>query len=162
MELGVAIVAVIISLVSFVVNLYASRTADRHARMPVLIAQRYKASDGGHRVSVRNIGKGPAVNVVIANALGELAITDIRRVQLSRYKNQRHWGGHKHLERVPEGGVLDYPWDSKGFAGALGLTYTDVLGSPYTLLSGKYGTKAVNAAIIPHPPLNELKYPQEP
>lgn len=69
MELGVAIAAVIISLVSFVVNLYASRTADRHARMPVLIAQWYKAADGGHRVSVRNIGKGPAVNVVIANAL---------------------------------------------------------------------------------------------
>ncbi len=53
MELGVAIAAVIISLVSFVVNLYASRTADRHARMPVLIAQWYETADGGQRVSVR-------------------------------------------------------------------------------------------------------------
>ena len=128
--------------------------------MPILIAQLYKAADG-YWVSVRNIGKGPAVNVVIADALGELAITDIRRVQLSRYKNQRHWGGPKHLERIPEGAKLDYRWDSKDLTGVLGLSYTDVLGSPYTLLSGKYGTKAVNAAIIPHPPLNELTYPQE-
>jgi len=160
LELGVAIVAVAISLVSFVVNLYASRAADRHARMPVLIPQFYEADGGGHGVSVRNIGRGPAVNVVMANALGDLAKKDIRRVRLSRYKNQRHWGGVMHLERIPEGDKLDYVWDSVGFAGALGLTYTDVLGSPYTMLSGEYGTKAINAAIIRPRSLYDLEFPQ--
>jgi hypothetical protein len=161
LELSVAIVAVIVSLVSFVINFRASQAADRHARMPIVIPQVYEMPGGALRVKVRNIGKGPAVNVVIADALGELATTDVRHVRLSRYKNKSHWGVPRHLERIPDGAELEYPWDSQSYQGALGLSYTDVLGSPYTLLTSKFGTRAANDAIIPHAPLNELKYPQE-
>jgi len=155
LELGVAVVAVVISMVSFVVNLYASRAADRHGRMPILITEYFQ-----ERVLVRNIGKGPDVNVVMADALGILATTDARNIHLRRFRDERHWGSPWHLERIPENGQVTYSWKSESFQGALGISYTDVLGSPYTLLNSQFGTKAINLAVIPHKSLNELQYPQ--
>ncbi len=57
MELGIAIAAVLVSLISFAINLRASSAAERHGRMPVLILQSVLDQSGSRaKVGIRNIG----------------------------------------------------------------------------------------------------------
>ena len=58
-------VAVLVALTSFVVNLAASRAADRRGRMPVLVVQRL-TTVAGHPSQIRlvNVGTGPALNII--------------------------------------------------------------------------------------------------
>ena len=60
LELGVAIVAVIVSVVSFEVSLRAAKAAERHGRMPVLNPQPVIEA-GVPKIRIRNIGNGPAL-----------------------------------------------------------------------------------------------------
>src|ERR1700722_3386951 len=76
LELGVAVIAVIVSMVSFEVNLRTAKAAERHGRMPVLIPQPLREAEVS-KIRIRNIGNGPALNIVIATGTGELATQDI-------------------------------------------------------------------------------------
>ncbi len=87
-ELAVALAAVIISIVSFVINNRAAQSAERHGRMPVLIPAVDLASG---TVSVCNIGNGPAMNVVLARATDELLTCDASAVDLKDRRYQRSW-----------------------------------------------------------------------
>jgi hypothetical protein len=161
LELGVAIIALLVSLVSFEVNRRAAAAAERHGRMPILNPQPYQESDGGRaagRLLVRNIGNGPALNIVLADATGELATEDLRLIRLSPSKHRDHWKNYRHLRPIPSGGERRYSWDYKG---AIGFSYTDALGSTYTLLTSPYGTKVVDGAVMQHEPLNKLRYLEE-
>ena len=161
LELGVAILALAVSLFSFEVNRRAADAAERHGRMPILNPQPYTEREGGRevrRILIRNIGNGPALNIVIADATGELATEDARLIRLSPGKYRDHWKNHMHLRPIPSGGERRYTWDYKG---GIGLSYTDALGAPYTLLTSAYGTKVVDGSMIEHKPLNKLDYPEE-
>jgi hypothetical protein len=164
MELGIAIVAVLVSLISFAVNLRASGAAERHGRMPVLILQSV-LDQGGSRglVGVRNIGSGPALNIVIATATGALATADAQRIRVfprwqARRRHRGDWTGHRHLHPIAVGAERWYRWDH---AAAIGLCFTDALGKPYTLLTNEFGTKIVDGVVMEHPPLSRLSYPEQ-
>jgi hypothetical protein len=156
LELGIAIVAVIVSVISFEVNLRAAKAAERHGRMPVLIIQPSIEAEVS-KIRIRNIGHGPALNIVIATATGELATEDARDIRLSRRKHGSEWKGYAHLQPIAAGSERCYLWN---YDKAVGLSYTDALGKPYTLLTSAYGTKIVDGAAMPHPPLNNLRYPK--
>src|SRR3984885_7242558 len=156
LELGVAVIAVIVSMVSFEVNLRTAKAAERKGRMPVLIPQPLREAEVS-KIRIRNIGNGPALNIVIATGTGELATQDIRHIRLSRRKHGSMWSGYAHLQPIAAGSERCYQWD---WEKAVGLSYTDALGKPYTLLTSAYGTKIVDGAVMPHPLLNELRYPQ--
>lgn len=156
LELGVAIVAVVISAISFEVNLRAAKAAERHGRMPVLIPQPFREA-GVYKIRIRNIGNGPALNIVIAAATGELATKDIRAISLSRRRHASYWSEYAHLQPIAAGSERGYIWK---YGQAVGLSYTDALGKPYTLLTSAHGTKMIDGAAIPHPALNDLRYPE--
>lgn len=166
MELGIAIVAVLVSLISFAVNLRASSAAERHGRMPVLILQSVLDQSGSRgTVGIRNIGSGPALNIVIATATGALATADAQRIRVfpRRQARRRHrddWTGHRHLHLDPiaVGSERWYRWDHDA---AIGLCFTDALGKPYTLLTNEFGTKIVDGVVMEHPPLRRLSYPEQ-
>ena len=159
-ELSVAITAVLVSVISFGVNLRAANAAERHGRMPVLVPQPFEVIEGEQvvaKITIRNIGNGPALNIVIATATAELAAEDALRIRLSRRKYRNHWSGYMHLQPIASGTERCYRWD---YGLAVGLSYTDALGKPYTLLTSAYGTKVVDGAAMSHPPLNRLQYPE--
>ena len=136
-ELGVAVVAVIVSMVSFEVNLRTAKAAERHGRMPVLIPQPFRESEVS-KIRIRNIGNGPALNIVMATGTGELATQDVRDIRLSRRKHSSMWSGYAHLQPIAAGSDRCYLWN---WDKAVGLSYTDALGKPYTLLTSAYGTR---------------------
>jgi hypothetical protein len=60
-----AAAAVVISLVSFVVNFWAASAADRRGRMPVLVMGRLAVDEaGGNHILLKNVGNGPALNII--------------------------------------------------------------------------------------------------
>jgi hypothetical protein len=155
-ELGIAIIAVIVSVISFEVNFRAARAAERHGRMPVLIPQPFKEK-GVPSIRIRNIGNGPALNIVIATVTGELATRDVRGIRLVGLKHRGQWSRYAHLQPIEAGSERCYRWN---YDRAVGLSYTDALGKAYTLLTSAYGTKVFDRAAMPHDPLNELDYPE--
>lgn len=157
LELSIAIVAVLVSVISFEVNRRASSAAERHGRMPVLIPQPMGTKQEVTEIRIRNIGRGPALNIVIAAATGDLASEDISDIRLSRRRHGRQWDQYMHLQPIEPGTERCYLLH---YRGAVGLAYTDALGKSYTLLSSPYGTKVVDGNVMIHPPLNALQYPQ--
>lgn len=151
--LVVAGAAVIISLVSFVINNQAAQAADRHGRMPVLIPS---VDLGAGTVTVRNIGRGPAMNVVLAHGRGELLTVDASSIDLGKRQYRQSWEAHIHLHAIEPGRDRTYPYVG---GPVLGLSYTDALGDPYTLLSSVFGTKVVDGQAMDNPSLNELGPP---
>jgi hypothetical protein len=151
--LAISLIAVLVSLVAFEVNRRSARDAERHGRMPVLIAR--QAADA---VGVVNVGNAPGLNVVIAQGSGKLASVDVLHVALEDFQRDGTWVNHMHLAQVPAGGEHWYAW-SWGDP-VIGLTYTDALGHPYTAVSSRFGTKVVDGFRMTHPPLPQLTYPE--
>jgi hypothetical protein len=170
-ELVVAIFALAVSLVSFEWNRRAVRStlrsaeataesarltaeaADRHARMPVLVPY----VDARHRgvLFIRNIGNGPAVNIMLADGGPALTDTDLREVPTELLGQPDNWYNHRHLRPIPQGNEQRYPWTYKK---ALGLAYTDALGSPYTLVTSPHGTRIIDGAVMPATPFPGMTY----
>ena len=153
-SLAVSLFAVIVAVISFEVNRRSARDAERHGRMPVLVARGV-----GPAIGIRNIGNGPALNVVVAHATGEVATRDALAVELDRHQDDGTWFGHMHLQPVSTGAEQWYAW-SWGSTRAIGVTYTDALGHPYTVVSSRFGTKVVDSFEMSHPSLAELDYPE--
>lgn len=141
-ELVVSAVAVLVALISFEINRRAANAAERHGRMPVLTPQIEE-----NALVIRNVGNGPALNIVLADATGDLATTDLRQARISLHTHNGNWENFRHLRPIPPHTEHRYSWAYKG---ALGLTYTDALGDNYTVLASRYGTKIVDGMAIPY------------
>jgi hypothetical protein len=150
--LAVSLIAVLVSVVAFQVNWRSARAAERHGRMPVLIARHAMGA-----VGILNIGNGPALNVVIAQGTGEIASVDVLGADLDAFQEDGTWVNHKHLAQIPAGAEHWYAWEWGDLA--VGLTYTDALGHSYTAVSSRYGTKVVDGLKMTHPRLVDMKYP---
>jgi hypothetical protein len=150
-ELTVAIVALVVSMVSFAINYKASSDAERHGRMPVLVPR--NDLDRAGVVIVRNVGRGPAINVVIAKGPEALREQDAVRVDLARHRDR--WKDFLHLDPIESNTEITI---ELGPRHVTGLHYTDALGHPYTVLAGRNGTKMVDGSHMEVPPLNELDY----
>src|SRR5262245_58166089 len=101
--------------------------------MPVLVPQSPIPPD---RITIRNIGEGPALNVVIAHARDDLARRDALDIDFSEARYRTMWHELRHLEPIEAGGSRSYRWVVEE---AVGLTYTDALGASYTTLAGPRG-----------------------
>src|SRR3954462_10071449 len=93
-----SLIAVLVSVVAFQVKWRSAQAAERHGRMPVLIARH-----AVNAVGVLNIGNGPALNVVIAQGTGEIASVDVLGANLDALKADGTWVNHMHLAQVPAG-----------------------------------------------------------
>jgi hypothetical protein len=181
-ELVVAIFALVVSLVSFEWNRRAARSAlhsaeaaaesarhsaeataesarltaeaaDRHARMPVLSPY----FDHGV-LFIRNVGNGPAINIMLADGKAALTETDLRDVPLALLGEADNWHNHQHLRPIPPGAERRYRWTYKN---ALGLAYTDALSAPYTLVTSPHGTRIIDGAVMPPKPFPSMPYLDE-
>jgi hypothetical protein len=170
-ELVVAIFALAVSLVSFEWNRRAARStlrsaeaaaesarltaeaADRHARMPVLSP--YVDARQSGMLFIRNIGNGPAVNIMLADGGPALTETDLREVPTEVLGKADNWYNQRHLRPIPQGAERRYRWTYKK---ALGLAYTDALGSPYTLVTSPHGTRIIDGAVMPTTPFPGMPY----
>jgi hypothetical protein len=149
--LAVSLLAVVVSVVAFQVNWRTARSAERHGRMPVLVARHAVGA-----VGVLNIGNGPALNVVIAQGVGEIASVDLLAADLGAFQAAGTWVNHQHLPQLPAGAEHWYAWNWAD--PAVGLTYTDALGNSYTAVSSQYGTKVVDGLRLAHPSLVDLDF----
>ena len=170
-ELVVAIFALVVSLVSFEWNRRAARStlhsaeatansarltaeaADRHARMPVLSPYFDNLHPG--MLFIRNVGNGPAINIMLADGKPILTETDLREVPLALLGEADSWYNHRHLRPIPPSAERRYPWTYKN---ALGLTYTDALGAPYTLATSPHGTRIIDDTVTPAKPFPGMPY----
>jgi hypothetical protein len=170
-ELAVAIFALVVSVMSFEWNRRAARSAlhsaeataesarltaeaaDRHARMPVLSPY----FDERHRgvLFIRNVGNGPAINIMLADGKPILTETDLREVPPALLGEADNWYNHRHLRPIPPGTERRYRWTYKN---ALGLAYTDALGAPYTLVTSPHGTRIIDATVMPTKPFPGMPY----
>jgi len=154
-SLAIAVLALAVSVVSFVVNRRAADRAERHGRMPVLIPRVWDQQEGC--IAVRNIGSGPALNVTIAHPLDELIDRDALGIDLTKARYRAMWDGFMHLQPLESGAECAYEWD---YRRGIGLTCTDALGTYYTTLATTYGTKVVDGRAMPIRRFTELEYPE--
>lgn len=144
MAVVISIVAIAISLVSFFINLQASKSAERRGRMPVLVVTRLDNDEAGlAHILLSNVGSGPALNIIFG--LAEEA-EEVGSQQLHKGVSER-WYSPLHLFPIPPGGKLDvsHPQSSN----VLGATYTDALGHPYTVKTSQYGTRVLEGRHFP-------------
>jgi hypothetical protein len=156
-----AIVTAVATALTVGISLFSLQTAraagamaqetDRHERMPVLICP---SSNGN--TTVRNVGKGPALNIVIARGEEELASRDASEITFDQLA-RTSWSEPAHLQPIESGETTVYEW-----AGDLtvGLSYTDALGLPYTTLASRYGTKVFDGNAMSTLKLKKLTYPR--
>jgi hypothetical protein len=149
----IAAVAVIVSIVSFEVNRRGADRAERYTRMPVLLP---KSPIQLGSLTIQNIGNGPAMNIVVADASEDLLEEDALSVDLSDDRYREMWSGFHHLEPIAAGAERSYELN---YRGALGLSYTDAFGMHYTTFTGSNGTRVIPSCAIPRPKLSKLKYP---
>lgn len=128
-----------------------ARDADRHERMPVLVCP-----SSNKTTTVSNVGRGPALNIVVAHGDEELAAWDAADVSLERL-SQTSWGNAGHLQPMEAGETRVYELAGQP---VLVLSYTDALGFPYTTLSSQYGTKVFDGNAMGGLKLRGLAYPR--
>jgi hypothetical protein len=128
--------------------------AERYSRMPVLLV---KSPVQRGLLTIQNVGKGPALNIVLADPSGDLLEADALDIDLSNDRYRDSWNRFHHLEPIGAGAERTYQWPNRG---GLGLTYTDAFGTFYTTFSSKYGTKVVPERVIHRPELHTLEYPR--
>jgi hypothetical protein len=148
----IAAIAVIVSVVSFEVNRRAAARTEQYSRMPLLLP-RSPIQTG--TLSIQNIGKGPALNIVIANASGDLLKADALSLDPTHESYKDMWTRFYHLEPIEAGGDRCYKWE---FVGGLGLSYTDAFGTFYTTFTGRNGSRVVPARLMPEQALANLDF----
>jgi hypothetical protein len=127
-----------------------ARNADRHERMPVLISPRKSRTT----IDVRNVGRGPAINIALAKGGEELAARDARSISFDELL-RTSWSDHKHLQPMEPGEKRQYEWVIHSVAG---LSYTDALGHPYTTLLSEFGTHVFEGNAMPELRFNDIDY----
>jgi hypothetical protein len=127
-------VSVLVAISAFVV----ARGAERRSRMPVLVLL---PDPSGW--CVKNIGNGPAVNVVIAQGRGSgggsVIELDPRRIGRGGIAPGECWCNPIHLRPLDARGEETMPWPFEN--SGVGISYTDVLGSVYDVRMSAAGTR---------------------
>jgi hypothetical protein len=143
----ISVVAVLVSFLTFLLTYLASQRADRRRRMPVIVVF---PEDEGWRLE--NIGNGPALNIVIAQGRGTEAngsLIELRReaVGANGAAPGETWCNPIHLRPMAAGASQLVPWH---FATTgVGVGFTDVLNTPYTLRMSRQGSLLVEKRGIP-------------
>jgi hypothetical protein len=143
----IAGVAILASILTFALTYLASLRAERRGRMPVLVLLPDKP---GWRLE--NIGGGPALNIVIAQGRGpatkegliELRADDIGPGGIAP---EESWCNPIHLRPMPAGGSQHVPWEFS--TSGVGVSFTDALGSVYTLRTSSRGSLIMEKQGIP-------------
>ncbi|MBV9416614.1 MAG: hypothetical protein JO363_16640 [Solirubrobacterales bacterium] len=142
----IAGVAVVVSFLTFVWTYWASQRSERRTRMPVLVLF---PDQSGWRLE--NIGNGPAINIVIAQGRGPATdgCIDIhgRVVGRDGCAPGESWCNPIHLRPMATGGSQTVPW--RFSTTGVGVSYTDPLGSVYTLLTSRHGSRVIEKQAIP-------------
>jgi len=126
-----------------------ARSADRHERMPVLACP---SSNGV--ITVRNVGKVPALNICMARAGQNLASLNASEVSFDQL-TRTLWSDPVHLAPFEAGEKRIYEWPG---GPVVGLSYTDALGCAYTTFSSRHGTKVFDGNAISGLKLSHLTY----
>ena len=111
----IASLALAVSIISFVLNYRHNRRASILARKPVLVFE----YDGSVGWIVRNVGHGPAMNIVVAQK-----------------EPGADWFNPVRIPALSKDGKFVPVWLGHVNTTGLGATYTDVEGSPYTATCG--------------------------
>jgi hypothetical protein len=185
--LGVAVaaLALTVSIISFEVNRRAAAKTERYSRMPVLLP---KSPIHPDRITIQNMGKGTALNIVITPGSGELTERDVLDINLTDKWYSTIWSKVYHLltrKDVKDINLRDKryraiwndTWDkNKAYhlepiesgtercyqlhlSGLISLSYTDAFGWHYTTLTSDLGTKVIEGCTIPRKNLSALKFP---
>src|SRR5262245_53236008 len=96
----VSTLGLIFAVVSFRLNRQAAARTERYSRMPVLLP---KSPIDPDYITLQNIGKGPALNIIIAHGIGALGEQDALNADLSGARKQGLWRDHCHLEPIAAG-----------------------------------------------------------
>jgi hypothetical protein len=92
---------------------------------------------------------------MLADGRPVLTESDLRGVPPELLGKADNWYNHRHLRPIPQGVERRYRWAYKN---ALGLAYTDALGSPYTLVTSAHGTRIIDGAVMPAMPFPGMPY----
>lgn len=141
-----AATAILVSVISLCINFLVSKTAERRQRMPVIVVVRTtQRGDADHCFELTNVGKGPAVNVIMGFAeprpQGSSAVALKKGIHES-------WFNPVHLAPIqPDKTVtVSTPASSNG----LGLVYTDALMQKYyTVKTSNLGTRVFEGNHLP-------------
>jgi hypothetical protein len=150
----ISAVAVLVSVVSFLFSYRASQRAERRARMPVLCL-----FPGEAGWQVRNVGNGPALNIIIAQGRGSKQNKDLINLGEGVVSSEV-WLNPVHLRPMSAGDIQSVPW--KYQTSGIGISYRDSLSFPYTMKTSKIGSSVMEGVQIPEWPhtdwvqLNEI------
>jgi hypothetical protein len=143
----IAVVSILVAVTTFALTYLASVRAERRGRMPVLVLL-----PDEHGWRLENIGGGPALNIVIAQGCGpsetdgliQLLSDAIDRDGLAQGE---HWFNPIHLRPMPAGGsqLVPFAFSTTG----VGVSFTDALGSAYTLRTSRSGSLLMERRGIP-------------
>ncbi len=127
-ELIISILAVIIAITSAIASFYFSSVNLRTDVLPTLVLV-YSRQQGWE---IRNVGKGPALNVTIAH----------------KNHGSDTWVAPTRLYPIPKDGVILTPWIGSN-PDKIGITYTDVHNNQYTSLTDNDLTKIHKGRFLP-------------
>ncbi len=140
--MSVAVFIAGIATVISVISLLYSRQTERRGRMPVLVLF---PEESGFWL-VENIGKGPALNIVIAQGRGSEG--NMRPIDLhAEDATGEVWCNPIHLRPLSAGAKQLVPWRF-GTSG-VGIVYTDALDHVYTTKTSSDGTVVTERRSIP-------------
>lgn len=143
-------IAIVVALSTFALTYRASRQAERRERMPVLVLLP-EADGAGWRLE--NIGKGAALNIVIAQGSGPETnggLIDLRGDRARRHGGMapgESWCNPIHLRPMSaeSSQAVGWPFRTSG----VGITYTDALSYPYTVRTSEAGSRLTEQRCVP-------------
>lgn len=124
----IAAVAILVSIATFVVTLWTGRRAEVRARRPVLVFVDEPSRDCW---VLRNVGNGPALNVLIAQ------------------RKDGSWFNPVKLPPLGRDAAFDLTWLGRVNDTGLGATYVDFEGHPFTSTVGEEVVRTVEGARLP-------------
>ncbi len=110
-------------------------------RLPVIVVP----TMGRTSVTLKNVGKGPALNVVLAAAQQTFAQVDARTVELEELIGS-DMPRLLHISPLSPEETRRETWDRSE---ALVVSYTDALGVSYATLASGNGTKVFRGDVLP-------------
>jgi hypothetical protein len=157
----VAALALLTSVAIYRLTREAEDKRERRARMPVLVVV-----IDDDQIVVRNVGRGPALNVFLAQ--GEVGASD-ERIQLGAVGDRETWFNPVHLRPIAAGATSDpivlrkqqlrlkRAPGSERLHADVGVTYTDAMGFHYTVKMNDTGTYLREGCHLPEWP--DAPYP---
>lgn len=131
----IAGVAIAISAITFVITSWRAQRAEARARKPVLVFVDVPEQECW---VLRNVGNGPALNIVCAQ------------------RRDGQWFNPVRLPPLGNDASFPMPWLGRTSDTGLGSTYSDFEGSAYTTTIGNEIVRTHHGARLPHWPETEI------